>query len=808
MGRVRLLICDDSDELRAALRTMLAGHAEIELVGEAGNGEEAIAKALEHEPDTALMDVAMPLLDGVEATRRIRELLPALRIVAFAGSDDTATVMAMIEAGASAYCVKGAPLWELERAIVEPTDPLVRLARTLARTASAELVAREFAEATRATVAATFLADAEGSPVPAGSAGKATLRPGFVPAIVGRAFTAIHLARADAEDLAELRAAGCACSSALAVPLVTDGAALGAVLVAAAAPVDEELVAAAADLASAALATERRLAVSFAEARRDALTGLANKRAFDEHLQRLVEQVSDAGGELSVALFDLDDFKRINDEHGHAAGDETLRELAKVMLRSLRANEEAFRIGGEEFGVVVIGGAEAGARVAERIRDGIRGHRRGRGLPTVSAGVAAHFGSEPRDELVRRADVALYAAKRAGKNRVVVHRQETALEAANGRSNDAGKASRPNFLGKEEDGSLRILLVDDDEGLRTLLRTTFEAADVEVEEAVSADGALALIAADPPDIVVLDVWMPGTNGMELCRRLKADASTSGIRVILLTGSDEDIGIHAVEVGADALLRKPFSPLELLAVTERLATGRPEAPFRTATERASREQLLLYAEDLRRLREVERGQRALLQRAYRETVTALATALESKDVGTGKHSQRVLRYAMELAWTVEPGLLEDTSIEYGFLLHDVGKIGIPDVILSKKGPLTTPQRRKMQTHTVLGEQMLGEVALLQGEGLRIVRSHHERWDGSGYPDRLGGDEIPIAARIFAIADALDAMTTDRSYRKAGSWKLAVSEIVHQSRRQFDPGVVEAFMEREPELRAMHYELIAA
>ena len=135
---------------------------------------------------------------------------------------------------------------------------------------------------------------------------------------------------------------------------------------------------------------------------------------------------------------------------------------------------------------------------------------------------------------------------------------------------------------------------------------------------------------------------------------------------------------------------------------------------------------------------------------------------------------------------------------------MGKIGIPDDILLKPAPLSVAERRRMETHTVLGEQMLGGVAFLQGEGLRVVRSHHERWDGTGYPDGIGGTEIPLGARIFAVADALDAMTSDRPYRRAISWAAAGREILAQSKHQFDPDVVDAFTARERSLRAIRRE----
>jgi response regulator RpfG family c-di-GMP phosphodiesterase len=356
---------------------------------------------------------------------------------------------------------------------------------------------------------------------------------------------------------------------------------------------------------------------------------------------------------------------------------------------------------------------------------------------------------------------------------------------------------------------LRILLVDDDPALRTLLRTTFEVADVTVVEAEDAVAARRKIRRSRPDVIVLDVNMPGTTGLELCAELKSAPATRDLPIVLLTGSES--GAEAArKAGANAFVRKPFSPLELLSVAERLAGGLSGVPFR-ATKKHSRgpeEELLLYARDLRHMLEVERGQRELLQSAYLQTVSALASALESKDTGTRAHSQRVQSYATALAEAVGQAVVRNESTAYGFLLHDVGKIGIPDGILLKPGPLSLAERRKMETHTVLGEAMLSGVVFLKGDGLKIVRSHHERWDGRGYPDGLVRDEIPLGARIFAVADALDAMTSHRPYRRAMSWSAAHAEIVEQRKRQFDPDVVDAFVTIDPKLREIRRELAAA
>ena len=354
---------------------------------------------------------------------------------------------------------------------------------------------------------------------------------------------------------------------------------------------------------------------------------------------------------------------------------------------------------------------------------------------------------------------------------------------------------------------MRILLVDDEPALRELLRVTLESADIVVDEASSALEAQARLRRRRPHVIVLDLRMPGMSGVEFCKALKADERTQAIPIVALTGADHE-DVRAVQrAGAAAVVRKPFSPLELVAVVERLS-GRTPVPTKPGKPKAGDEEVLLYARDLRHLLEIEQAQRRLLRDSYLETVTALAIALESKDGATRAHSQRVERYAAALLDVIAPGATDNEAYEYGFLLHDIGKIGIPDAVLQKPGPLTGPERKRMQTHTVLGEQMLAGVAVMRGAGLQIVRSHHERWDGRGYPDGMGGEEIPLGARVFAVADALDAMTSNRPYRRAQSWRTARQEIVAQAGTQFDPTVVDAFREREDELLAVRRELAAA
>jgi response regulator RpfG family c-di-GMP phosphodiesterase len=351
----------------------------------------------------------------------------------------------------------------------------------------------------------------------------------------------------------------------------------------------------------------------------------------------------------------------------------------------------------------------------------------------------------------------------------------------------------------------RILVVDDDPTLRLLLRTTLAADEFEVEEVASAEEAGAAARFRRPAVVLLDVTLPGMDGLAFCKRLTSSSAYGRPTVILLTGAplrDDE----ARAAGAHAILRKPFSPLELITLIDEL--DEPPNELVVGRSEPDAEQLLVYARDLGRLVEAERRQRRLLQHAYRQTVVALAEALEAKDPHTGRHAQRVQQYALVLTEAVDPTLLEDPGLEYGYLLHDLGKMAIPNHILDKPGPLNAAEWQVMQTHPTVGAEILADVTLLDGRGLDVVRSHHERWDGTGYPDGLSGREIPIGARIFALADTLDAMTSDRPYRDALGWQRTTEEILTENGRQFDPRVVRAFSVRERQLRRIFDELSLA
>ena len=263
---------------------------------------------------------------------------------------------------------------------------------------------------------------------------------------------------------------------------------------------------------------------------------------------------------------------------------------------------------------------------------------------------------------------------------------------------------------------------------------------------------------------------------------------------MISGSAE-ASARAKAAGATAYLRKPLDPFELLALLRRSleSSPLPRPAMRRRTGHRARAAV-----------QIGHRQHELLDQAHRQTLVALSAAIDSRDLGSAGHSDRVNAYGVRLALEVEPALIDDPSLEWGFQLHDLGMIGVPDRIMHKPTKLDDAERAELQNHPVIGEQLLAGVPLLVGQGLKVVRSHHERWDGTGYPDRLAGLDIAAGARIFAVVDALDAMTDGRPYRKAMSWDDAFERARSGAGRQFDPDVIHGLVACEPDLRGIYEE----
>ena len=327
----------------------------------------------------------------------------------------------------------------------------------------------------------------------------------------------------------------------------------------------------------------------------------------------------------------------------------------------------------------------------------------------------------------------------------------------------------------------RLLIVDDEPEVRDLLCTLLCEA-YSCRSTPSAEDALALLRAEEFDLVLSDIQMEGMSGLELVSRLSELAPDT--LIILISGMHAmESPIKALRAGAYDYIMKPFD------------LGQVEASVARALDH--KELLLskrLYENHLEKLvwqrtRELEAALSSQ-EEAYRATLKALGAALETRDHETHGHSERVVNFSLRLG--VELGLDSEqlSALEFGALLHDIGKIGVPDAILRKPARLTAREWAEMRQHPLHGQSIMHGIEFLEGAA-RVVAQHHEQWDGSGYPLGLRGEEIDLNARIFSVADAFDAMTSNRVYRAARSYEAAASELDQYAGRQFDPQVVAAF-----------------
>jgi diguanylate cyclase (GGDEF)-like protein len=576
---------------------------------------------------------------------------------------------------------------------------------------------------------------------------------------------------------------------------------------------EEQLASWFADAATLAIENMRIRAVLEQQASSDSLTGLINHRTFQEKLRDQLAQLRESKGTLALLMFDIDDFKRINDVYGHAAGDEVLVEVAELLRRVARTGDEVCRVGGEEFTVIMpAANAAAGLLLARRLVAGLSSCELGPvSAITLSIGIAeAPVHALSARELIACAEGAMMSAKSKGKNRIVTYGGETLVRPGDGgesrRAEDlrsiahlkllqslAGKLSRMNdvtAIGEAivselrslfDCNSCRVYVTSGDLLVPAAWYGELAYADESAEALTTriGEGITGTAAQTGQSLLISDaencefaVHVPGSPHVE----------ESVVAVPLRGGSQVHGVIVLSKLGLEQFDEDDVRLLEVLA---------PHAA-------AVIQNAVLY--------ETVRDEAESLERTFVSTVEALANALEANDADTSSHARAISDLALSLGRRLELDAEALKRLELGALFHDIGKIGIPSEILTKPGPLTPEERVIVEAHPELGERILEPIERL-ADVRPIVRHCHERWDGAGYPDRLRGTEIPLESRIILVVDAYHAMTSDRPYRARRPHAEACETLRREAGRQFDPVIVDAFLTLAEEDLAPLEQLVA-
>jgi len=522
-------------------------------------------------------------------------------------------------------------------------------------------------------------------------------------------------------------------------------------------------------------------------ATRDPLTGLYNRRQLEEELERTWRLSKRHNHSMAVLILDMDHFKRINDQWGHQTGDTVIREFAKILRSQTRSTDIIARYGGDEFVILFTQVKESEVAIlAERILEATRSARLIKNNEdlalTTSIGIAVYQPGkqvENHTELLSLADQALYRAKTEGRDRYAFWTDKTPSK--------TGTPESTKLATKKAD----ILVLDDEEYVLLILRRILEAESFTVTTARTTSEAYGFLKNKDLhfDILLCDLSLPDGNGMEVLRQAK-ESDSNLVNIVISGNVTADNAISALRNGAYDFIQKPIIAETLIALVNRAlqyrSLIRENARYRD------------YLEEMVRAKKIELS-RALedIKLAYEFTLETMVAMLDAREFETGQHSIRVRDLTLLLAGKMglEGEQLEE--IGRGALLHDIGKIGIPDAILLKPGKLTEDEWDVMRKHPDIGYRFLRNSSILQ-TAAGVVLSHHERWDGTGYPQHLKGEEINIGARIFAVIDAYDAMRSARVYKKSISMEDATEEIKKHAGSQFDPNVVEAFLKHQVEL----------
>lgn len=507
----------------------------------------------------------------------------------------------------------------------------------------------------------------------------------------------------------------------------------------------------------------------------DVLTGAYNRRYYEEEIKKI--DISNMG----IAVIDLDDFKIYNDVYGHHVGDVALVEASRVIRNCIGAEDVLIRYGGDEFLLVLPetdpkGQLDKLRRIQKEIhKTNVPGYTGLQLSVSIGGVISTH---ESMEDAVARADRLMYQAKNC-KNMVVT--EQTLLE--------NGEVSR-----SAEHNKQQVLIVDDSEVNRELLSKML-GDEYHIIEAENGTECMEILKQQGSaiSVVLLDIIMPVMNGFEVLEKMNNNHWIEDIPVIMISSEDSDAVIRrAYEMGISDYISRPF---DARVVYQRVQN----------TIKLYAKQRKLVSLVTEHINEKEKNNNMM--------IGILSHIVEFRNGESGLHTihiNQIIRMLLEkLIQKTDkyPSLWEERElVATASALHDIGKIGIDEKILNKPGRLTDEEFEIMKTHTVIGASILEKLDLYQDERLvqiaiEICRSHHERYDGRGYPDGLKGDEIPISAQVVSVADVYDALTSERVYKHAYSHEKAMDMIFHGECGAFNPMILECLKEIQDQLKNM-------
>ena len=507
------------------------------------------------------------------------------------------------------------------------------------------------------------------------------------------------------------------------------------------------------------LKRKEKLQRFYADTMTDRLTGLLNRTAVNNKLFMLCQRRTGY-----LMMIDLDYFKLLDDIYGIPTGDKVLEAFARLLKRILGEQDVVGRVGGDEFIVfsTSIKNEEGLKEFSDKLNNELIKEAseiigNNTDIPLgASIGVSYVNGvSNDYTSALKKAEKALKNKKNNGKRGYDLYEEHLSFDDRH-----------------TDNGRLWVALVDDDVMNLKVAKRILNNSDIDVTTFTSGEELMSFVRGSMPDLILLDLNMPGMDGFDTIRALQDQGGdVAEIPVVFLTSEDDaETEKEALGLGALDFIRKPFIP-EILTIRVK------------QTAELIRLQKRLSDEVDRKTRENEQ--------LFLNVVSSLAGAIDAKDVYTNGHSSRVAHYSREIARRYGYSTKEQSDIYIMGLLHDVGKIGVPDSVINKPGRLTEAEFEQIKRHPVIGSQILNNIKEMPKLSVG-ARWHHERYGGGGYPDGLIGEEIPEEARIIAVADAYDAMSSQRSYRSIMPQEKVRSEIENGSGTQFDPKFVEIML----------------